>query len=130
MSNGDQFNAEIEALAKGKYIEPSIYTPKKRKNAYFEIYRDKQNEAASAAFKEETWTNGLFDFTFMLTIFLESFSFLAAAMLKNSLPFDYLTVGHQMGANIEYEIQQAKKRKTIEYKPVYDSTSFKCALFF
>jgi len=30
-----------------------------------------------------------------------------------------------MRGNIEYELHQAKKQKEIEYKPVYDSTSFK-----
>ena len=69
MPNGEQFNAEIESSAKGKYIESSIYISKKRKSAWYETYRGKQNEAASVAFKEESFTSGLFDLTFILTIF-------------------------------------------------------------
>ncbi|CAF1479038.1 unnamed protein product [Rotaria sordida] len=54
-----------------------------------------------------------------------NFSFLAAAILRESLPYEYLTFGKQMRGNIEYELQQAKKQKRMEYKPIYDPTTFK-----
>jgi hypothetical protein len=56
---------------------------------------------------------------------LENFSFLAIAVLKKTLSFDYLIGGKNMRDNIEYELQLAKKQNEIEYRPVYDSTTFK-----
>ncbi|CAF4293513.1 unnamed protein product, partial [Rotaria magnacalcarata] len=47
------------------------------------------------------------------------------AVIKDTFPFEYLNFGNQMRGNIEYELQQIEKQKEIEYKPVYDSTSFK-----
>lgn len=126
MGNGDDFNAEIKLLSKEKYIESSIYIPKKqKKNAFFEAYRDKQNEAACAAFEEKSFSSGFFDLIFMLITCKIFFFFLAVAMLKNILPFDYLITGKQMRNNIEYELQLARKQEEIEYKPVYDPASFK-----
>jgi hypothetical protein len=46
-------------------------------------------------------------------------------MLKKHLPFEYLTLGGQMRNNIDYELQLAKKNKEIDFKPLYDATSFK-----
>lgn len=123
MTNGDQFNAEIKLLAKGKYIESSIYTSKKGKNELIDVHRHKQCEVASVAFKQESLPNGLM--IYLCKSSLEDFSFLAVAILKETLPFEYLTLGKQMRNNIEYELQLAKKQNEIEYKPVHDSTTFK-----
>ncbi|CAF4555216.1 unnamed protein product [Rotaria sp. Silwood2] len=49
----------------------------------------------------------------------------AAAILKESLPYEYLTFGKHMRGNIEYELQEAKKQKRMEYRPIYDPTTFK-----
>ncbi|CAF4216701.1 unnamed protein product, partial [Rotaria magnacalcarata] len=49
------------------------------------------------------------------------------AVIKDTFPFEYLTFGNQMRGHIEYELQQIEKQKEIEYKPVYDSTSFKAS---
>jgi len=56
---------------------------------------------------------------------LEKFSFLAVAILRESLPFEYIACGNQMRSNIEYELQAAEKQREIGYKPVHDSASFK-----
>ncbi len=39
-------------------------------------------------------------------------------MLREKLPYDYLTIGHNMRGNIQYEIQEAKKQKEIDYEPI------------
>ncbi len=123
MTNGDQFNAEIKLLAKEKYIESSIYTPKKEKNILSDIYRQKQGDIASVVFKQESLPRGLM--IYLCKSSLENFSFLAIAVLKQRLPFEYLTFGNQMRNNIEYELQLAKKERENEYHPMYASTTFK-----
>ncbi|CAF3977159.1 unnamed protein product [Rotaria sp. Silwood1] len=105
-TNGDQFNAEIKLLANGKYIESSVYIPKKQKTVLTDAQRKKQVDVACAVFKQESVPS-------------------AAAILRESLPYEYLTFGKQMRGNIEYELQQAKKQKRMEYKPIYDPTTFK-----
>ncbi|CAF2216573.1 unnamed protein product, partial [Rotaria magnacalcarata] len=104
--NGDHFNAEIKSSSQGRYIESSIYTSKKEKNAPTDVYRQKQKNAASAALKQESLPS-------------------AVAILRESLPFEYITCGNQMRSNIEYELQAAEKQREIGYKPVHDSASFK-----
>ncbi|CAM2730157.1 unnamed protein product, partial [Rotaria socialis] len=47
------------------------------------------------------------------------------AILRESLPFEYIACGNQMRSNIEYELQVAEKQREIGYKPVHDSASFK-----
>ncbi|CAF3020724.1 unnamed protein product, partial [Rotaria socialis] len=75
-------------------------------SSFKDYYREKQQEAASTALKQPSLAN-------------------AVAVIKDTFPFEYLTFGNQMRGNIEYELQQIEKQKEIEYKPVYDSTSFK-----
>ncbi|CAF1503700.1 unnamed protein product [Rotaria magnacalcarata] len=106
LTNGDHFNAEIKSSSQGRYIESSIYTSKKEKNAPTDVYRQKQKNAASAALKQESLPS-------------------AVAILRESLPFEYITCGNQMRSNIEYELQAAEKQREIGYKPVHDSASFK-----
>ncbi|CAM4852264.1 unnamed protein product, partial [Rotaria magnacalcarata] len=75
-------------------------------NAPTDVYRQKQKNAASAALKQESLPS-------------------AVAILRESLPFEYITCGNQMRSNIEYELQAAEKQREIGYKPVHDSASFK-----
>ncbi|CAF1547196.1 unnamed protein product, partial [Rotaria magnacalcarata] len=89
-----------------RYIESSVRSSKKQKSSFKDYYREKQQEAASTALKQASLAN-------------------AVAVIKDTFPFEYLTFGNQMRGNIEYELQQIEKQKAIEYKPVYDSTSFK-----
>ncbi|CAF4653768.1 unnamed protein product [Rotaria sp. Silwood1] len=122
-TNGDQFNNEIKLLANGRYIESSIYTAKKEKFASADDYRKKQEDVAAAAFEQESFTGGL---VIYLRIYsLKDVFFLAVAIVKNNLKFEYLVRGKQIRDNIEYELQMIKKQKTMEYKPVYDPSSFK-----
>ncbi|CAF3366533.1 unnamed protein product [Rotaria socialis] len=79
---------------------------KKQKSPFKDYYREKQQEAASTVLKQASLAN-------------------AVAVVKDTFPFEYLTFGNQMRGNVEYELQQIEKQKEIEYKPVYDSTSFK-----
>ncbi|CAF4695241.1 unnamed protein product [Rotaria socialis] len=79
---------------------------RKKKNAPTDVYRQKQKNAASAALKQESLPS-------------------AVAILRESLPFEYITCGNQMRSNIEYELQAAEKQREIGYKPVHDSASFK-----
>ncbi|CAF4507593.1 unnamed protein product, partial [Rotaria sp. Silwood2] len=104
-TDGDQFNAEIKLLANGKYIESSVYIPKKEKNMLTDAQRKKHADVACAVFKLESVPS-------------------AAAILKESLPYEYLTFGKHMRGNIEYELQEAKKQKRMEYRPIYDPTTF------
>ncbi|CAM4985457.1 unnamed protein product [Rotaria socialis] len=106
IANGDLFNEEIKSLSQERYIESSVRSSKKQKSSCKDCYREKQKEAASAALKQASLAN-------------------AVAVIKDTFPFEYLTFGNQMRCNIEYELQQIEKQKEIEYKPVYDSTSFK-----
>ncbi|CAF4109874.1 unnamed protein product, partial [Adineta steineri] len=106
LPNGDPFNAEIKLLSKGKYIESSIYSPKTEKFASNKDYHVKQEEVADAAFRQESFAS-------------------AVAIMKNNLKFEYLVRGKPIRDNIEYELQMKKKQKTMEYKPFYDSTTFK-----
>ncbi|CAF1323609.1 unnamed protein product [Rotaria sp. Silwood1] len=71
-TNGDQFNAEIKLLANGKYIESSVYIPKKQKTVLTDAQRKKQVDVACAVFKQESVPS-------------------AAAILRESLPYEYLT---------------------------------------
>ena len=57
--------------------------------------------------------------------FKKCFFFLAVAIVRNNLKFEYLVRGRQIRENIDYELEMAKKQKTMEYKPIYDSSSFK-----
>ncbi|CAF2073373.1 unnamed protein product, partial [Rotaria magnacalcarata] len=84
----------------------SVCSSKKQKSSFKDYYREKQQEAASTALKQASLAN-------------------AVAVIKDTFPFEYLTFGNQMRGNIEYELQQIEKQKEIEYKPVYDSASFK-----
>ncbi|CAM4961641.1 unnamed protein product [Rotaria socialis] len=106
IANGDLFNEEIKSLSQERYIESSVRSSKKQKSSFKDYYRKKQQEAASNALKQPSLAN-------------------AVAVIKDTFPFEYLTFGNQMRGNIEYELQQIEKQKQIEYKPVYDSTSFK-----
>ncbi len=56
--NADQFNSEIKALAKGSYIESSTYTAKKEKFGLLDVYRQHQNDVATAAFNENSLGTG------------------------------------------------------------------------
>lgn len=68
-ANHDNFNAEIKLISKGKYTESSLYVPKNGKKTLFEANRDKEDRVADAAFKEKSFTKGLFHLIFVLTIF-------------------------------------------------------------
>lgn len=46
-------------------------------------------------------------------------------MVKHVLPFVYIRDGQRIRDNIAFELHQAQKMKELEYKPIYDSTSFK-----
>ncbi|CAF2136736.1 unnamed protein product [Rotaria magnacalcarata] len=106
IANGDLFNEEIKSLSQERYIESSVRSSKKQKSSFKDYYREKQQDTASTALKQPSLAN-------------------AVAVIKDTFPFEYLTFGNQMRGNIEYELQQIEKQKEIEYKPVYDSTSFK-----
>jgi hypothetical protein len=51
--------------------------------------------------------------------------FLAVAIVKNNLRFEYLVRGQQIRDNIDYGLELAKKQKGLEYTPIYDPSSFK-----
>lgn len=143
VANADEFNAEIKLLAKEKYIESSMYISKKKsyiessvcistkksytfgkkRNLPTDDYRSKQTDIASAVFQQESLPNGLI--IYLSKSSSENFSFWAVAILKESLPFEYLISGNQMRNNIEYELQSAKKQRAIDYNPLYDRMSFK-----
>ena len=83
MTNGDEFNAQIKLSAKERYLESSIYTPKKGnstfkkgKNALTDGYRHRQNDIASAVFQQESLPGGWIVYLFKTSI--ENFSFLSS----------------------------------------------------
>jgi len=123
VTNGDQFNDEIKLLANGRYIESTIYTAKKDKFTSTDDYRKKQDDVAGACFEQESFTNGLM--IYLRICSLENVFFLAVAIVRNNLKFEYLVRGRQIRENIDYELEMAKKQKTMEYKPIYDPSSFK-----
>jgi hypothetical protein len=64
--NGDEFNAEIKLLAKQRYIESTMYMPKKGNSSFkkgkyglSDGYRQKQSDIASTAFNQESLPGGL-----------------------------------------------------------------------
>jgi hypothetical protein len=83
VTNGNEFNAEIKLSAKERYLESSIYTPKKGnstfkkgKNALTDGYRHRQNDIASVVFQQESLPGGLIIYLFKSS--LENFSFLSS----------------------------------------------------
>ena len=120
--NDDLFNAEIKLLSNGRYIESSNFTTKKDKIALDNMHRIKQAEVAAVAFKQDSLPKGLVSKLILLPVEL---FFLAIVVLKENLPYEYLTLGDRMRSNVEYELQSANKRKQLDYKPFYDSTTFK-----
>ena len=123
VTNGDRFNTEIKSLSDGRYIETSMYTAKKDITVLTDSYCKKQTDVTSNLFKQESVSCG--KIIYLCKLFLEKFSFLAAVTLKDKLSYEYLTLGKQMRGNLDYELLQAKKQKQIDYKALYDSTTYK-----
>ncbi|UJR24340.1 hypothetical protein I4U23_005717 [Adineta vaga] len=106
VTTSDEFNEQIKLSANGKYLESSIYTIKKEKFASNDDYRKRQDDVAGAAFEQNSFNS-------------------TVSIVKNNLRFEYLVRGQQIRNNIEYELELAKKQKRMEYKPIYDPSSFK-----
>jgi hypothetical protein len=123
VTDGDQFNDEIKLLSNERYIESRIYTAKKDKFASTDDYRKKQDDVARACFEQESFTSGLL--IYLRIYSSENIFVLAVAIVRNNLKFEYLVRGRQIRENIDYELELAKKQKTMEYKPIYDPSSFK-----
>ena len=124
--NADRFNVDMKSSSNGKYIESSEYLCKKESGRWNDNYRAKQSEVASAAFNQESLTTG--SINVRKTLHLSTRSLLAATIVKDNLPFEYLIWGAQMRKNIDHELQLARKQKEVDYKPFHDPTSFKYEL--
>ena len=123
MTNAHEFNAEIKSLAKDRYIENSTYMCKKGKITSHDGDCEKKDNAAVDAYAKDSVFAG--SIIFLRKTSLENFSILAGRALKRHLPFHYLVSGHLMRNNIEYELDLAKKQEEMDYKPMYDLTSFR-----
>ena len=122
--NGDQFNLEMKRSLHGQFMESSRYISKRGSKLFIQADRLKYAGIATAAFHEKSLAKGrMLSFCVVAVDLVHLFP--AALLLKENLPFEYLTTGKQMRTNIDYELNCARKRSELDYQSMFDPTTFK-----